>query len=180
MTLNDFRGHFPIVGHSTYADAAAIGPLPREAAAAASALLTDLSTRGSLVLPAMFEPVESARQQAATLLGCAVEDVGFTDCTSQSMNLLARMAAQDAPDDRCFVTLRDEFPSTTVPWLHHGFSPQWVQPAADGHYPVEAMASQRLPHLGVQFHPELKSRPFAPHPLFTSFIGAAKTQSRLV
>ncbi len=34
--------------------------------------------------------------------------------------------------------------------------------------------------IGVQFHPELKSRPFAPHPLFASFIGAAKTQSRLV
>ncbi len=34
--------------------------------------------------------------------------------------------------------------------------------------------------VGVQFHPELKSRPFAPHPLFTSFIRAAVTQSRLV
>ena len=34
--------------------------------------------------------------------------------------------------------------------------------------------------VGVQFHPELKSRPFAPHPLFASFIAAAKTQSRLV
>jgi CTP synthase len=32
----------------------------------------------------------------------------------------------------------------------------------------------------VQYHPELKSRPFAPHPLFASFIAAAKTQSRLV
>ena len=29
--------------------------------------------------------------------------------------------------------------------------------------------------IGVQYHPELKSRPFAPHPLFTSFIGAAKS-----
>ena len=34
--------------------------------------------------------------------------------------------------------------------------------------------------IGVQFHPELKSRPFEPHPLFTSFIAAAKDQSRLV
>jgi CTP synthase len=34
--------------------------------------------------------------------------------------------------------------------------------------------------VGVQYHPELKSRPFAPHPLFRSFIAAAKTQSRLV
>ncbi|HKU99149.1 MAG TPA: CTP synthase [Vineibacter sp.] len=34
--------------------------------------------------------------------------------------------------------------------------------------------------IGVQYHPELKSRPLTPHPLFKSFIGAAKTQSRLV
>ncbi|MBD3763886.1 MAG: DUF1850 domain-containing protein [Rhodobacterales bacterium] len=34
--------------------------------------------------------------------------------------------------------------------------------------------------IGVQYHPELKSRPFAPHPLFASFIGAAVVQSRLV
>ncbi len=34
--------------------------------------------------------------------------------------------------------------------------------------------------VGVQFHPELKSRPFDPHPLFSSFIEAAKAQSRLV
>jgi CTP synthase len=34
--------------------------------------------------------------------------------------------------------------------------------------------------IGVQFHPELKSRPFDPHPLFSSFIGAAVDQSRLV
>jgi CTP synthase len=34
--------------------------------------------------------------------------------------------------------------------------------------------------IGVQFHPELKSRPFEPHPLFASFIDAAVEQSRLV
>ncbi|MEX0589778.1 MAG: CTP synthase [Xanthobacteraceae bacterium] len=34
--------------------------------------------------------------------------------------------------------------------------------------------------IGVQFHPELKSRPFEPHPLFASFVGAAVDQSRLV
>ncbi|MBT6291060.1 MAG: CTP synthase, partial [Rhodospirillaceae bacterium] len=34
--------------------------------------------------------------------------------------------------------------------------------------------------IGVQFHPELKSRPFEPHPLFTDFIRAAVDQSRLV
>jgi len=35
-------------------------------------------------------------------------------------------------------------------------------------------------YVGVQYHPELKSRPFAPHPLFAGFIKAALTKSRLV
>jgi len=34
--------------------------------------------------------------------------------------------------------------------------------------------------VGVQFHPELKSKPFDPHPLFAGFIAAALRQSRLV
>ncbi|MET0180131.1 MAG: CTP synthase, partial [Novosphingobium sp.] len=34
--------------------------------------------------------------------------------------------------------------------------------------------------VGVQFHPELKSRPFDPHPLFKAFVGAAVKQARLV
>ena len=34
--------------------------------------------------------------------------------------------------------------------------------------------------IGVQFHPELKSRPFDPHPLFAGFIGAALEQARLM
>jgi len=34
--------------------------------------------------------------------------------------------------------------------------------------------------VGVQFHPELKSKPFDPHPLFRDFVRAAKETSRLV
>ncbi|MCE8521198.1 CTP synthase [Ruegeria pomeroyi] len=34
--------------------------------------------------------------------------------------------------------------------------------------------------IGVQYHPELKSKPFAPHPLFADFVRAAKESSRLV
>ncbi|KAK0360002.1 hypothetical protein LTR94_029040, partial [Friedmanniomyces endolithicus] len=34
--------------------------------------------------------------------------------------------------------------------------------------------------IGVQYHPEYRSRPFAPHPLFASFVEAALVQSRLV
>jgi CTP synthase len=54
-----------------------------------------------------------------------------------------------------------------------GMSPDGVLP--------EIVERQDHPwFIGVQFHPELKSRPFAPHPLFASFIAAAVEQSRLV
>jgi len=50
----------------------------------------------------------------------------------------------------------------------------------DGVLPETVERSDHPWFVGVQFHPELKSRPFAPHPLFVSFIGAAVRQSRLV
>jgi CTP synthase len=50
----------------------------------------------------------------------------------------------------------------------------------DGLLPEMVERSDHPWFIGVQFHPELKSRPFDPHPLFASFIGAAKEQSRLV
>ncbi len=50
----------------------------------------------------------------------------------------------------------------------------------DGELPEIAELEDHPWFIGVQFHPELKSKPFAPHPLFTSFIEAAVAQSRLV
>jgi len=52
--------------------------------------------------------------------------------------------------------------------------------SADGLLPEMVEIPSHPWFVGVQFHPELKSRPFAPHPLFTSFIKAAIEQSRLV
>jgi CTP synthase len=50
----------------------------------------------------------------------------------------------------------------------------------DGLLPEIVEIPDHVWFIGVQFHPELKSRPFEPHPLFASFISAALEQSRLV
>lgn len=50
----------------------------------------------------------------------------------------------------------------------------------DGVLPEIVEISDHPWFIGVQFHPELKSKPFDPHPLFTSFVKAAIAQSRLV
>jgi CTP synthase len=57
--------------------------------------------------------------------------------------------------------------------LFSGMSPDGILPEI-----VEIPAHPWF--IGVQFHPELKSRVFEPHPLFVSFIGAAVDQARLV
>ncbi|WP_417674602.1 CTP synthase [Roseibium sp.] len=50
----------------------------------------------------------------------------------------------------------------------------------DGVLPETVEIADHPWFIGVQYHPELKSRPFEPHPLFASFIEAAIHQSRLV
>jgi len=50
----------------------------------------------------------------------------------------------------------------------------------DGVLPETVEIADHPWFIGVQYHPELKSRPFEPHPLFASFIEAAVHQSRLV
>src|SRR5690349_23706990 len=57
--------------------------------------------------------------------------------------------------------------------LFSGMSP-------DGQLPEIVEIPDHPWFVGVQFHPELKSKPFEPHPLFTSFVRAAVEQSRLV
>ncbi|HEY2444352.1 MAG TPA: CTP synthase [Rhizomicrobium sp.] len=60
----------------------------------------------------------------------------------------------------------------------HGFVVSGWSP--DGRLPEIMEIPEHPWFIGVQFHPELKSRPLEPHPLFASFIAAAVHQSRLV
>ncbi len=60
----------------------------------------------------------------------------------------------------------------------HGVTFSGVSP--DGSLPEIVEIEDHPWFIGVQFHPELKSKPFDPHPLFKSFIEAAVVQSRLV
>ena len=60
----------------------------------------------------------------------------------------------------------------------HGLRFSGVSP--DGRLPEIVEFKGHPWYIGVQFHPELKSKPFAPHPLFADFVRAAVEQSRLV
>ena len=87
------------------------------------------------------------------------------------------------------VPLDDPQGGALEPWLafdgtalEYGEEPNLNGIAAtpDGVLPETVERADHPWFIGVQYHPELKSRPFAPHPLFASFIAAAVVQSRLV
>lgn len=69
------------------------------------------------------------------------------------------------------MTYREAIEATGL--IFSGISP-------DGKLPEIVEIPDHPWYIGVQFHPELKSRPFEPHPLFASFVEAAVKQSRLV
>ena len=69
------------------------------------------------------------------------------------------------------IAYRDRFEAAGVRLC--GLSP-------DGRLPEIIEIPDHPWYIGVQFHPELKSKPFAPHPLFADFVRAAVEQSRLV
>ncbi len=69
------------------------------------------------------------------------------------------------------INYKDRLEATGL--LFSGLSP-------DGQLPEIVELPSHPWYVGVQFHPELKSRPFEPHPLFTSFVRAAVEQSRLM
>ncbi len=65
------------------------------------------------------------------------------------------------------IKYRDDFEKTGM--IFSGLSPE-------GHLPEIVELKGHSWFVGVQFHPELKSRPFAPHPLFASFVKAAMVE----
>jgi CTP synthase len=62
------------------------------------------------------------------------------------------------------IAYRDLFEASGM--VFSGLSP-------DGHLPEIVEMKDHPWFVGVQFHPELKSRPLSPHPLFASFVKAA-------
>jgi CTP synthase len=103
--------------------------------------------------------------------------LGAYDCVlgdnSRVRQLYDRDRIRELHRHRYEVNLNYEAPLAKVGMVFSGKSPDGVLP--------EIVEFPEHPwFFGVQFHPELKSRPHAPHPLFTDFIRAAVEQSRLV
>ena len=103
--------------------------------------------------------------------------LGSYDCLLKDGSLAADLYDQTAIQERhrhryeVNINYREELEATGL--YFSGLSP-------DGLLPEIVERHDHPFFIAVQFHPELKSKPFDPHPLFSGFVEAAKTRSRLV
>ena len=103
--------------------------------------------------------------------------LGAYDCVLSEGSLAAQLYGNREISERhrhryeVNITYREQLESAGM--VLSGVSP-------DGRLPEIVERPDHPFFIAVQFHPELKSRPFDPHPLFSGFIHAAKQRSRLV
>ena len=119
---------------------------------------------------------ETQQRSAADDLGGTMR-LGAYECRLESGSLANQIYGQDVIHERhrhryeVNIAYRDALESAGM--RISGLSP-------DGRLPEIVERADHPWFVAVQFHPELKSKPFDPHPLFTGFIAAAMEQSRLV
>ena len=119
---------------------------------------------------------ETQQRSAADDLGGTMR-LGAYECRLESGSLANQIYRQDVIHERhrhryeVNIAYHDALESAGM--RISGLSP-------DGRLPEIVERSDHPWFVAVQFHPELKSKPFDPHPLFTGFVAAAMEQSRLV
>ena len=119
---------------------------------------------------------ETQQRSAADDLGGTMR-LGAYECRLESGSLANQIYGQDVIHERhrhryeVNIAYRDALESAGM--RISGLSP-------DGRLPEIVERADHPWFVAVQFHPELKSKPFDPHPLFTGFVAAAIEQSRLV
>ncbi len=119
---------------------------------------------------------ETQQRSAADDLGGTMR-LGAYECHLEAGSLASHIYGQDVIHERhrhryeVNIAYREALESAGM--KISGLSP-------DGRLPEIVERADHPWFVAVQFHPELKSKPFEPHPLFTGFVAAAMEQSRLV
>lgn len=111
----ELRALFPITERVVYLNHAAVSPPPTPVREAVAAQLQDVALNGSANYRNWVATRESARRQAAEMIGARPEQVAFMRNTSDGLSTIANGLRWRAGDN--IVTFRREFPSNVYPWL---------------------------------------------------------------
>lgn len=132
------RALYPALRKWTWLDAAATSPLATPVADAGRRLIAELEEDGDRGFLSWLAEEAAARRKVAALLEAKPEEIAFVPSSSHAMTYAAHFLRAEGA--RRVVTLRDEFPSSTVPFLALGYSVAFVEPRAGAEFALEEMA----------------------------------------
>lgn len=125
LNWNKVREEFPAVKKMIYLNAAAGSPLPISAAEEGKKFYDEMMMYGDIPWFEWLERQENIRKKIAALIGAEPCEIAFTMNASHGMNLIADTLRKY----KHVLTMKQEFPTTTIPWLHRGFNVDFVEPA---------------------------------------------------
>ncbi|MBC9913335.1 aminotransferase class V-fold PLP-dependent enzyme [Chitinophaga varians] len=135
------RADYPVFNKYTYLFTNGGAPVGKPIVARAQELLTDLSEQGRGVMSAWVPEIEEIRASIAGSIHAAPSEIAFITNTAQAMGLLTGMF----PTTFEILSMKDDFPTSFVPWIHHGHPVRLVQAASNGAIPVSAIEQQITP-----------------------------------
>lgn len=140
------RRRFPAVERRVYLDTAGGAPVSRRAAEAGRRYYELSLQDGDLHWDAWLEQIDRIRARVARLIGADADEIAFVGNTSSALGLAAHMLA----DRGGVLTVKEEFPSCTLPWLQLGHDVVFVDRRRDGTVTVANLEEglARLPPTG--------------------------------
>ncbi len=141
---NKIREEFPVCKKYVYLNPAGGSPVSQSAANEGKRFYDEMLEFGDTYWEKWLVRTESIRSNLANFIGAKREEIGFTTNTSHGMNLVAQFLKNEGP----ILTMRDEFPSTTFPWLNQKTKIKFVEPVNYG-YSIESIKNALTPDIKI-------------------------------
>ncbi len=126
------RSYFPATSNYVYLNPAGGSPMPIQAANEGKQFYDEMLSGGDAFWDEWLERQESVRYKLAKFINGEPEEIAFCQNTSHGMSIVASIL--EGKGD--VLTLQDEFPSSTYPWIHKGITVNFVKPEK-GVYSIE-------------------------------------------
>lgn len=123
MDWKAIRKEFPLLKRYVYLNSAAMSLLSRSLVEKVQNYYQDLLFHGDIHFENWAEELENTRKLLARFISCQPKEIAFTSNTSNSVNYIADILKNEGE----LLTLRDEFPASTLPWIHRGHSLRFVE-----------------------------------------------------
>lgn len=116
----EIQKQYPLIQNKVYLKNASIGAIHSDVLNEITRWNESIAFEGAINEERFAELVFSSRDAAASFLNAPAEQVTLTENTSHNMNLIALMFKETNPEGIEIIAPADEFPSSILPFYHHG------------------------------------------------------------